>query len=182
MITITIRSFLIALFFLLSVLNHFGQKSNYSILPLNCILHIGCRIAFLQYRRKFWWITIIFAICGEFSGANLCESPIFSPYVVIYMLLRLSWLLEPRLTINFGNFSRDFFVELPNFSRILVTSTVIIFVFIPLFWSNLVITFAHYFLPNRGINYIFTTLYILHIIISVLLLHQLTLLGPFRTT
>ena len=41
--------------------------------------HIGYRIAFRRYRRKFWWITIIFAISGEFAGANLCESLIFSP-------------------------------------------------------------------------------------------------------
>ena len=34
----------------------------------------------LSYRiQKFWLITIIFAISGEFSGANLCESLIFSP-------------------------------------------------------------------------------------------------------
>ena len=91
--------------------------------------HIGYRIAFLQYCRKFWWITIIFAICGEFSSANLCESPIFSLYTVIYLLFQLSWLLVPCLTINFGDFLCDLFVELPKFSQILVTSTVIIFVF-----------------------------------------------------
>ena len=91
--------------------------------------HIGYRIAFLQYRRKFWWIAIIFAICGEFSSANLCESPIFSPCTVIYLLFQFSWLLVPCLTINFGDFLCDLFVELPKFSQILVTSTMIIFVF-----------------------------------------------------
>ena len=73
-----------------------------------------------------------FAICGEFLSANLCESPIFSPYTVIYLLFQLSWLLVPYLTINFGDFLCDLFVELPKFSQILVTSTVIIFVFLPL--------------------------------------------------
>ena len=92
-------------------------------------IHIGYRIAFLQYRRKFWWIAIIFAICGEFSSANLCESPIFLPYTVIYLLFQFSWLLVPCLTINFGDFLCDLIVELPKFSQILVTSTVIIFVF-----------------------------------------------------
>ena len=91
--------------------------------------HIGYRIAFLQYRQKFWWIAIIFAICGEFSSANLCESSIFSPYTVIYLLFQLSRLLVPFLTIYFGDFFCDLFVEWPNFSRILVTSTWIIFVF-----------------------------------------------------
>ena len=88
------------------------------------ILHIGYRIAFLQYRRKFWRIAIIFAICGEFSSANLCESPIFSPYTVIYLVFQLSWLLVPCLTINFGDFLCDLFVEVPNCLQILLTSTV----------------------------------------------------------
>ena len=108
------------------VLKHFLQSI--------CVLvshHIGYRIAFLQYRRKFWWIAVIFAICGKFSSANLCESPIFSPYTVIYLLFQLSWLLVPCLIIYFGDFLCDLFVELPNFSQILVTSTVIIFVFLP---------------------------------------------------
>ena len=105
--------------------------------------HIGYRIAFLQYRRKFWWIAIIFAICGKFSSANLCESPIFSPYTVIYLLFQLSWLLVPCLTINFGHFLCDLFVELPNFSQILVTSAVITFVFLPVLLPNLVIIFKH---------------------------------------
>ena len=63
------------------------------------MFHIGYRIAFLQYRRKFWWIAIIFAICGGFSSANLCESPIFSPYKVIYLLFELSWLLVPSILV-----------------------------------------------------------------------------------
>ena len=63
--------------------------------------HIGYRIAFLQYRRRFWWITNIFAICGEFSSANICEALIFSPYIVIYLLPQLSELLLPYLYINF---------------------------------------------------------------------------------
>ena len=91
--------------------------------------HIGYRIAFLQYRRKFWSIAIIFAICGEFSSANICESPTFLPCTVIYLLFQFSWLLVPCLTINFGDFLCDLFVELPNFSQILLTSSVIIFVF-----------------------------------------------------
>ena len=104
--------------------------------------HIGYRIAFLQYRRKFWWIAIIFAICGEFSSANICESPIFLPCTVIYLLFQFSWLLVPCLTINFGDFLCDLFVELTNFSQILLASTVIIFVFLPvLFLPNLVIIF-----------------------------------------
>ena len=105
--------------------------------------HIGYRIAFLQYRRKFWWIAVIFAICGKFSSANLCESPIFSPYTVIYLLFQLSWLLVPCLTINFGDFLCDLFVELPKFSQILVTSTMIIFVFLPVLLTNLVIVSKH---------------------------------------
>ena len=31
--------------------------------------HIGYRIAFRRYRRKFWWFTIIFAISGELPDA-----------------------------------------------------------------------------------------------------------------
>ena len=54
-----------------------------------------------------------FPICGEFLSANFCESPIFSPYTVIYLLFQLSWLLVPCLTINFGDFLCDLFVELP---------------------------------------------------------------------
>ena len=105
--------------------------------------HIGYRSTFPQYRRKFWWVAIIFAICGEFSSANLCESPILSPYTVIYLLFQLSWLLVPCLIIYFGDFLCDLFVELPNFSQILVTSTVIIFVFLPVLLPNLVIIFKH---------------------------------------
>ena len=84
-----------------------------------------------------------FAICGEFRSANFCESPIFSPYTVIYLLFQFSWLLVPCLTINFGDFLFDSFVELPNFSQILLTSTVIIFVFLPVLLPNLVIIFKH---------------------------------------
>ena len=61
-------------------------------------IHIGYRIAFRRYRRKFWWITIIFAISGEFSGANLCKSLIFLPWLVIYLLLYMSRLWVPCLT------------------------------------------------------------------------------------
>ena len=46
---------------------HCGWKSSATCWFSSCfgsIGHIGYRIAFLQYRRKFWWITIIFAICG----------------------------------------------------------------------------------------------------------------------
>ena len=117
--------------------------SQFGIRASRSAYHIGYRIAFLQYRRKFWWIAIIFAICGEFSSANLCESPIFLPYTVIYLLFQFSWLLVPCLTINFGDFLCDLFVELPNFSQILLTSTVIIFVFLPVLLPNLVIIFKH---------------------------------------
>ena len=107
---------------------------------------------FLTYRIQNCFSTIstkilvnrsYFAICGEFLSANFCESPIFSPYTVIYLLFQLSWLLVPCLTINFGDFLCDLFVELPKFSQILVTSTVIIFVFLPVLLPNLVIIFKH---------------------------------------
>ena len=106
----------------------------------------------LPYRIRNCFSTILtkilvncsyFAICGEFLSANFCESPIFSPYTVIYLLFQLSWLLVPCLTINFGDFLCDLFVELPNFSQILLTSTVIIFVFLPVLLPNLVIIFKH---------------------------------------
>ena len=107
------------------------------------VLAYRIRNCFSTISTKILVNRFYFAICGEFLSANFCESPIFSPYTVIYLLFQLSWLLVPCLTINFGDFLCDLFVELPKFSQILVTSTVIIFVFLPVLLPNLVIISKH---------------------------------------
>ena len=87
----------------------------------NCFSTISTKILENRYYfRDLWrilectslWITHIFAIYSDLS-----------------FVFQLSWLLVPFLTIYFGDFLCDLFVELPNFSQILVTSTWIIFFF-----------------------------------------------------
>ena len=125
-------------------------NNKFTLCSKQTVLFNGDDIAKSAYRIQNCFSTIstkflvnrsYFVICGEFLSANFCESPIFSPYTVIYLLFQLSWLLAPCLTINFGDFLCDLFVELPNFSQILLTSTVIIFVFLPVLLPNLVIIF-----------------------------------------
>ena len=100
-----------------------------------------------------------------------------------YLLLYLSRLWVPCLTSHWSDFLRDWVVELPTFSQILVTFLVIIFVYLPLFFPHFGYHFLHFnFRQIWGLTFhldvatcvIFCS--ILQFIFIVLRLYQLILL------